>query len=153
MRYLELKVPALLLVVLLGGVMWLIAKLLPKLSVDFPARQIVAALFLVAGGAMAIAGVHEFRKVKTTVDPTKPQASTSMVQSGVFGRSRNPMYVGFLLALIAWSVYLANVAALLFTGAFVLYMNVFQIAPEERWLRAKFGDEYESYTRKVRRWL
>lgn len=153
MRYLELKVPALLLVVLLGGVMWLIAKLLPKLSVDFLARQIVAALFLVAGGAMAIAGVHEFRKVKTTVDPTKPQASTSMVQSGVFGRRRNPMYVGFLLALIAWSVYLANVAALLFTGAFVLYMNVFQIAPEERWLRAKFGDEYESYTRKVRRWL
>ncbi len=63
------------------------------------------------------------------------------------------MYVGFLFMLTAWAVYLSQVAALLFLPLFVLYMNAFQIAPEERFLMRKFGEEYISYMHKVRRWL
>ena len=62
------------------------------------------------------------------------------------------MYLGFLLALLAWAVFLANVLALLPVVAFVAYMNRFQIAPEERALVALFGAEYNAYKQRVRRW-
>jgi len=63
------------------------------------------------------------------------------------------MYVGFLLVLVGWSAYLANVAALLLIPMFVVYMNRFQIKPEERALATKFGTEYTEYMQRVRRWL
>jgi protein-S-isoprenylcysteine O-methyltransferase Ste14 len=151
--YLELKIPPLLLVVIVGSAMWLAARVFPHLSFEFPLRLFSAALTLVSGLLIALAGVFEFRAAKTTVDPTKPEASSTVVQRGVYRHSRNPMYLGFLLVLVAWSIYLANIAAPFFIVAFVLYMNKYQIAPEERWLREKFGADYSSYTRRVRRWL
>ena len=152
-RNLELKVPPLLLVVVAGGAMWLVARLFPQAWFDNSGGLFVVTLILALGLTFVLAGVYEFRKAKTTVDPTKPQASSAIVQSGVYRYSRNPMYVGFLLVLVAWSLYLTNIANALFIVAFVLYMNHFQIAPEERWLREKFGADYESYTARVRRWF
>lgn len=153
MRYLELKVPPLLLVVVVGGAMWLVARLFPQWWLDIPARLFIASLVLAAGLTIALSGVYEFRKAKTTVDPTRPQASSTVVQRGIYRFSRNPMYVGFLLILVAWSLYLANIASAVFIAGFVGYMNHFQIAPEERWLREKFGSGFESYETRVRRWL
>jgi protein-S-isoprenylcysteine O-methyltransferase Ste14 len=150
---LELKIPPLLFVVVIGGAMWLIARLIPHWWIDIPARFFIAVSILVAGLTFALAGVYEFRRAKTTVDPTKPQSSSAVVQSGVYRYSRNPMYLGFLLVLVAWSVYLANMGSALFIVVFVLYMNRFQIAPEERWLEEKFGPDYGSYTARVRRWV
>ena len=69
------------------------------------------------------------------------------------GYSRNPMYLGFLLLLLALACYLMNVAAMALLPLFVLYMNRFQIAPEERFLLQKFGAEYQAYCERVRRWL
>jgi protein-S-isoprenylcysteine O-methyltransferase Ste14 len=63
------------------------------------------------------------------------------------------MYVGFLLVLTAWAIFLAHVLPFLFLPVFVAYMNRFQISPEERALSAKFGDEYEAYKESTRRWL
>ena len=63
------------------------------------------------------------------------------------------MYLGFLLVLIGWAVYLSNIIATVMIAAFVVYMNRFQIAPEERALAAKFGARYTAYTQRVRRWL
>ena len=153
MRYLELKVPPLVLVVVIGGAMWLVARLFPQLSFDLPARFYFALLALVTGLTIAIAGVYEFRKAKTTVDPTRPTTSSTVVRSGVYHYSRNPMYVGFLMVLVAWALYLSNIAPVVFIAVFVVYLNKFQIAPEEHWLREKFGADYESYMLRVRRWL
>ncbi len=102
---------------------------------------------------MAFAGVAAFRRERTTVNPLTPGAATSVVSSGVYSRSRNPMYVGFLLALAGWAVYLSNVAAALLLPAFVAYMNRYQIKPEERVLLAKFGTAFEQYMARVRRWI
>jgi protein-S-isoprenylcysteine O-methyltransferase Ste14 len=113
----------------------------------------VALVFIAALAMWALAGVAEFRRARTTVNPTTPQASSSVVDSGIYRRSRNPMYLGFLLALAGWAIQLGHLAALPVLPAFVLYMNRFQIAPEERALRAKFGAPYAEYTRRVRRWL
>jgi protein-S-isoprenylcysteine O-methyltransferase Ste14 len=63
------------------------------------------------------------------------------------------MYVGLLFVLAGWGVYLASAWSLIGPVAFVLYMNRFQIAPEERALSALFGAEYADYASKVRRWL
>jgi protein-S-isoprenylcysteine O-methyltransferase Ste14 len=76
-----------------------------------------------------------------------------MVTSGVYGVSRNPMYVGFLLVLIGWAAFLSHALAFALLPLFVAYMNRFQIEPEERALSAKFGGQFQEYRRSVRRWV
>jgi protein-S-isoprenylcysteine O-methyltransferase Ste14 len=63
------------------------------------------------------------------------------------------MYLGFLLALAAWAVYLSNVLAALFLPVFVAYLNRFQIRVEERALLEKFGPPFSQYMAAVRRWV
>ena len=82
-----------------------------------------------------------------------PGLATSIVTTGVYRLSRNPMYVGFLLMLAAWGVFLANVLSVLLLPLFVVYLNRFQIISEENALLAKFGDDYARYLRSVRRWV
>jgi len=82
-----------------------------------------------------------------------PQSASALVVSGIYRFTRNPMYVGFLFVLLGWAVWLSNGLSFLFLPAFVLYMNRFQIQPEERALHARFGQEFVAYTSRVRRWL
>lgn len=100
----------------------------------------------------AIALLHFFRR-RTTVNPLKPASATALVTGGIYRFSRNPMYLGLATLLLAWAFYLGNLAALAGVALFVLYMNRFQIAPEERALEARFGAEYIAYRTRVRRWL
>jgi len=117
-------------------------------------KRIAIALALVAlGGAVAFAGVIAFREKRTTVNPLTPGASSLVVSSGVYRVSRNPMYLGFLLALAGWAVYLSNAGAAMLLPVFVAYMTQFQIKPEERALLAKFGPGFAQYLSRVRRWL
>lgn len=153
MNALELRIPPLLLLLVIGALMWLAAMLFPVLAVSVPWRMLIAFVLVFAGGSIALAGVLAFRRAHTTVNPTTPEASSAVVASGIYRRTRNPMYLGFLFMLTGWGVYLSNYAALLFLPAFVLYMNRFQIAPEEKALAAKFGTQYGAYMREVRRWL
>jgi protein-S-isoprenylcysteine O-methyltransferase Ste14 len=153
MPSLELKVPPVIVTLLMGAGMWLIAKVTPDLAFRYEAHLVLAGTTLVCGIAIVVAGVLEFRRAKTTVNPANPAAASSIVTSGIYRASRNPMYLGFLVALIAWTVFLSNVVAAIFLAAFVVYMNRFQIAPEERVLRAKFGVAYETYAKSVRRWI
>ena len=153
MKALELKIPPVVLVALCAVAMTLLAQWLPSLPLPLGWRLLLAAAFAAAGTAVALAGVLVFRKADTTVDPRVPQQSSSLVVRGIYRYSRNPMYVGFLLLLAALACYLMNVAAFALLPLFMLYMNRFQIAPEERHLLQKFGTEYQAYCEKVRRWL
>ena len=153
MQTLELKLPPLALAALVGVAMALAARAAPALDVAFPGQRLVALALAAAGVAVALAGVLAFRRARTTVDPMHPDRSAALVAGGIYRRSRNPMYLGFLLLLAAWACWLANPLALAGLPAFVLYLNRFQIAPEERALRARFGDAYDGYARAVRRWL
>jgi protein-S-isoprenylcysteine O-methyltransferase Ste14 len=120
---------------------------------DIPWRSVLAVALSSAGAAFALAGVLAFRRANTTVNPTKPEATSTIIASGVYGVSRNPMYVGLLFVLTGWAFFLSHALNFLFLPAFVAYMNRFQIAPEERALSALFGREYAIYMRSVRRWL
>jgi protein-S-isoprenylcysteine O-methyltransferase Ste14 len=75
------------------------------------------------------------------------------VAGGLYRLTRNPIYVADLTMLVAWAVYLWNPVALALSSAFVLYIDRFQIRPEDRALTELFGDEYRQYTARTRRWL
>lgn len=94
-----------------------------------------------------------FRKVGTTVHPLEPNKATYLVTDGVFRFSRNPMYLGLLLLLIGWAVWLGSASPWLVPPLFVIVLTLVQIIPEERALHQRFGEEYVSYQRSVSRWI
>lgn len=153
MRALELRVPPVLVVLVVGAMMWLVSRAWPNLVVRLPGAMGIAFVLFVAGAALVAAGVLAFRRAETTVNPTTPGAASNVVSGGVYAHTRNPMYLGMLLALLAWAVALGGLLALLGPVAFVFYMNRFQIEPEERSLREKFGAAYDGYRKRVRRWI
>lgn len=152
---LALKVPPALLVLLTAGAMWLAARLLPGLDPGLPlvARLGLGVALGFVGMGIILMGVSAFRRHGTTVDPLHPDAASRVVRTGIYRRTRNPMYLGFTAALLGWAVGLGHPAALLLVPVFPLYLTRFQIQPEERALAAKFGADFESYLRDVPRWL
>ena len=153
MHGLELKIPPLLVVLAAAALMWLAPWAAPAFGFDVPHRRAIALALAIAGGITAASGVVSFRRARTTVNPMNPASATSLVVSGIYRRTRNPMYLGFLLGLVGWAVFVANALAFLVLPAFVLYMNRFQIRPEEAALTSRFGSDFVSYKARVRRWL
>jgi len=133
--------------------MWFASSLVSPVVVPFGVRVGVALALLVIGQSISISGMMSFRRAKTTMNPIKPGAASSLVSSGVYRFTRNPMYLGLSVTLLGWAVFLSNWLALLAVPVFVLYINRFQIDPEERVLSSLFGAEYAAYKEKVRRWL
>lgn len=150
---LTLRVPPVALFFVIGLLVWMLSAWLPSWRITLPGRTVVAALLLLVAGAIGIAGVRAFGRARTTVDPLRPQRASALVTSGIYQRTRNPMYVALAIALLAWAIWLGHPLALLGVVAFVAWMNRYQIAPEECALRALFGAEFERYCSEVRRWL
>ena len=150
---LHLRIPPLAVVALAGGLAWIAARLVPGLNFEFPLRPALATTFGLLGVVCSALGVASFRRAGTTVNPLTPDTTTALVVSGIYRLTRNPMYLGFLFLLLAEIVWLANPVALLLAPAFVLYLNRFQIGPEEIALRSRFGAEFHSYATRVRRWI
>ncbi len=153
MRGLELKIPPPAVTVLIAAMMWGVARITPSLELPYLVRMVAAAAGALMAFGIDIAGLISFRRARTTVNPMKPQASSTLVTTGIYGISRNPMYVGIVCALVGWGIYLSNAWTLIGPVAFVFYINRFQIGPEERALAAKFGAVYANYQSAVRRWL
>lgn len=153
MQALELKIPPLLLVALFALLMWFLVPITPPLKVAALYANVLALCLAITGIAVALAGVLAFRRANTTVDPRVPQQSANLVIVGIYRYSRNPMYLGFLLLLTAYACYLQSWLAWALLPLFVLYMNQFQIKPEEHHLLQKFGSTYQAYLTKVRRWI
>jgi protein-S-isoprenylcysteine O-methyltransferase Ste14 len=150
---LELKIPPVVVVIVTALLMWLVSLFLPKGAVVVPGRFIIAATFAFVGVVVSVLGVIAFRRASTTVNPTKPESTSSLVSSGVYGVTRNPMYLGFVLMLFGWALLLANMLAFLALPGFLYYMNRFQIQPEERALASRFGKSFAIYTAHVGRWF
>jgi protein-S-isoprenylcysteine O-methyltransferase Ste14 len=151
--WLELKIPPPVVALLAAAGAWGLARAFPEWHLAHAMRVPVAILLAAAGVALAASGIVAFRRVRTTINPHKPVEATALVSSGPYRFTRNPMYMGMLLVLLAWTAFLSSPPALAGPLAFVLYMNRFQIGPEERALRSLFGSEYTAYVSRVRRWL
>ena len=150
---LELKIPPVALGFLVAALMWSVGRATPNFDVTVPSTSIYALALALLGVAICVSGVVSFRLAGTTVNPMSPGSSSSLVVTGVYRYTRNPMYLGILLILCAWAVYLSNLAALAFLPAFVFYMNRYQIEPEERALASLFANEFSKYQAEVRRWV
>jgi protein-S-isoprenylcysteine O-methyltransferase Ste14 len=148
-----LKLPPVALVVIVAALMWIASAATPAFDVFVPAKRLSAVSLALIGAATCLSGIVSFRRAKTTVNPMKPDSTSSLVVSGIYKYTRNPMYLGFLLVLVGWAAFLSNLAALALLPAFVTYMNRFQIRPEERVLGALFPNEYPAYRANVRRWI
>jgi len=153
MHALELKIPPPLVTLLIGVLMWTVGDMGPHLGLPQTMRWAIALVIALSGAAVSVAGVLEFRRARTTVNPLKPEAASALVTGGIYRVTRNPMYVGLALVLVGWAVYLSAALPLLGLPLFVLYISVFQILPEERAITILFGADFIQYTRRVRRWL
>lgn len=153
MRTLELKIPPVVVVLAIAGLMAATAHLLPMDAWHFTDAKALAFALVTAGAFIAVAGVIAFRQAKTTANPMNPNASSALVASGIYRFTRNPMYLGFLLALAGWGVWLASLPALLWLVVYILFINRYQIIPEERILEEKFGQSFIAYRKQVRRWF
>lgn len=150
---LELKVPPPAVTLVVGVLMWALARWLPALDFAMPLRGVLASVLAIAGFALVVACALQFRRAGTTVNPMAPTKASALVDTGFYRFSRNPIYLGDALILVGWGLWLANVASLAAIAVFVAYLNRFQIAPEERALRAAFGAEFDAYRARVRRWV
>jgi protein-S-isoprenylcysteine O-methyltransferase Ste14 len=153
MRSLEVMVPPPVVAAVAALAMWCVSLLAPPLKMPATLRLVACTAFAIVGLVFGIAGVVSFHRARTTVNPTKPEAASALVSSGIYRVTRNPMYVGLSFVLFAWAIFLSSAWALLGLLAFVLYIGRFQIAPEERALAKLFGSEYTAYRARVRRWL
>src|SRR5512134_403374 len=106
MRFLELRIPPPIVGLTVAGGMWTVAHLPPLLQLPSLVRLWVAVVLVAIGGAIAIGGIWSFRRARTTVNPLKPETSAALVSTGVYAFTRNPMYLGMVLGLIAWAAYL-----------------------------------------------
>lgn len=152
-RSLELKIPPMLVWGLSAALAWVADLIAPGARFAFSGQLPAALVLAFLGLAIAVAGVVSFRRARTTVNPLDPAAATSLVVSGIYRRTRNPMYLGVLVMLLGWIVYLGNPVSLVAAPVFVVFLNRFQIAPEERMLATLFSADFARYRARVRRWI
>ena len=149
MKSLENKIPPLIIVVFFLVLIFFLKNLLEVFAFSY--QIYVSFFFLCLAVSFFLTGIIEFKKQKTTLNPLMPEESTTLVKTGVFKFSRNPIYLSLLNLLIAFSIYLGSFLGLIITPLFVIYMNLFQIVPEEKALLKLYGKEFENYCSKVRR--
>ena len=118
----------------------------------YPGRRVLVLGLGVSAAALYGAVGGQFGKARTTIDPRAPHRTTSLVTSGVFARSRNPIYVADALILAAYAAWLGRPVALLGIPALAAALHP-QIRAEEQALTKRFGREYEAYVAHVPRWI
>jgi protein-S-isoprenylcysteine O-methyltransferase Ste14 len=132
--------------------------LMVALHLLLPGPRLLSGLFTLLGLVPLLAGVAinlvadgAFKRLGTTVKPGAE--STTLVTTGVFRLSRNPMYLGFVLVLVGVALQLGTLTPWIVVLAFVVLMDVLFIRPEEDMLEETFGQAFLDYKRRTRRWL
>ncbi len=148
-----MKVPPALVMLVFGGLMYVLDKFLPIGEFEFFGKQELSKFLLGLGLLVILISVIQFLVKKTTTDPLNPNKASKLVTNGIYKFTRNPMYLGMLLFLLAFGLKLGNAFNTLIAAGFVSYMNRFQIKPEEEALQEKFGKEYTIYCKLTRRWF
>ncbi len=114
---------------------------------------VLSLFFIILGPFVLISAVRSFKAKQTTINPININNASSLVTSGVFKYSRNPMYLGMVFILLALSFRFNLVGGILFTSIFIMYITKFQIIPEEAAMKSIFGEDFNKYKNKTRRWI
>jgi protein-S-isoprenylcysteine O-methyltransferase Ste14 len=148
----KLRIPPPILMLLSATLMWALCRWLPMGHwIGRPWN--LGALPAVIGLAIVGAAIRQFRQARTTVNPMDPSKATQLVTDGVFRISRNPMYLGFVLLLVGWAIWLHGASPWVIPPLFILAITRLQIIPEEGAFERLFGGQYIAYRRSVARWI
>ena len=123
------------------------------LSYEYKLLDILSYMCYFIGLCILILAVNSFKKQNTTVNPIKIENASSLVTSGIFEYSRNPMYLGMALILFGLAIMFNLIGGTLFTLLFTIYITKFQIRPEEEVMERLFGEDFLKYKQNVRMWL
>ena len=123
----------------------------PKIEVK---NEFIFGSFMIISGLIIIlSAIILFKKYQTTITPLNPSKATKLITDGIYKFSRNPMYLGLLLVLLGISIILNLTGGFFLIPLFILYLNLFQIIPEENAMVDLFKDEFLEYKKNVRRWI
>ena len=149
---LELKVPPPFVALIVCALMWLANHLMGG-GLAFGSTIYAGVILMAAGFALAFTGLRTLIGNRTTPSPINIDRAKTLVTTGLYRFSRNPMYLGMVIVLIGLAALFGNLWLLVGPLAFALYINRFQIKPEEQMMAAKFGSDYAGYKSRVRRWI
>ncbi|SDE17137.1 methyltransferase family protein [Ruegeria marina] len=121
------------------------------LSLDSGLSDLIAGLLIGGGVVLLLLAAVEFRRHRTTIIPHR--APSAMVQSGIYKRSRNPIYLGDVLILTGVILHLDAVLSLVLVPVFAWLLEKRFILPEENRLRRQFRADFARYEQKTRRWI
>jgi len=133
--------------------MWSISKYSLHTNFNLNGINILALVFLIIAIIMIVLSINKFKKNRTTISPLRPNKTSSLITSGIYNYTRNPMYLGLLLMLFSTALFIKNFISFLIIPLFVIFINKNQILPEEQILENIFGEEYRNYKKKVKRWI
>jgi len=140
---------------ILFGVAFLFGTLLhglfPRPALPLGMAPLTGLALLCSGAVLAVWSRRTMEAASTNVNPSRP--ATTLVVTGTFGFSRNPMYVARTLLYLGLGLMVNALGILVALVPLLFVMHYGVIKPEERYLEAKFGDAYRRYRTRVRRWL
>jgi protein-S-isoprenylcysteine O-methyltransferase Ste14 len=150
---LDARVPPLIVMLAIAGAMWTAIAAMPSARVPIPLGDVVGWSLGAVGTVVVVAGLGTFLRFGTTADPMNPGTASRLVTSGIYARTRNPMYVGMTMVLVGFAIARQHPIALALASCFPAYVGRFQIPPEERAMTRLFGSECSDYMKRVPRWL
>jgi protein-S-isoprenylcysteine O-methyltransferase Ste14 len=150
---LQLRIPPPIWLLLCGSLMWGLHRVAPLARVLESPGNRIGWVLVVIGAAIVLTAMLQFRRAHTTVNPLAPAKASALVRSGIFGYSRNPMYLGLAIVLSGWALLLGTLGPWMVVPLFIGLLTKLQIQPEEAVLSTLFGRDYDEYTAQVGRWL
>ena len=145
------KIPPPVVTLICALLIYLSKPLFPELTFNYSNQ--LCLFFLISGSSIILISFQTFKKEKTTINPIKIEKASSLVTSGIFKYSRNPMYLGMVLILISIAIKFNFYGGILVIGIFVYFITIFQILPEEKAMQKLFGEDFIKYKIKTRRWF
>ena len=145
------KFPPPLIALTFGLLIYYTKNIFPKIEVKN--EFIFGSIMIISGLIIILSAIILFKKYQTTITPLNPSNATKLITNGIYKFSRNPMYLGLLLVLSGISTILNPIGGFFLIPSFILYLNFFQIIPEENAMVDLFKDEFLEYKKNVRRWI
>ena len=149
--HIKTKIPPPLVALTFGFLINYTKNFFPKIEISND--LFISSFMIIIGLIIMLSAIILFKKYQTTITPLNPSNATKLITDGIYKYSRNPMYLGLLLILFGISIILNPIGGLSLIPLFILYLNLFQIIPEENAMVDLFKDEFLEYKENVRRWI
>ena len=115
--------------------------------------DVFSILFLICGIIIIRTAFLSFKNYQTTINPLNLTKTSTLVNTGIFKYTRNPMYLGMALLLLSITLKFNLYGGLIVIVLFISFITKFQIIPEEKAMEKLFGQEFKNYKKTTRRWL